>query len=309
MDFIFFGTADFGLPALQSLLDAGHTLKAVVTNPPRPAGRGLKLRKSPVNIYCEEHNIAPVLTPESLKSASLIEDLKAFNADIFVVVAFSILPEAIFSIPTQGTFNIHAALLPKFRGPAPIHRAIETGATETGVTVFRIDRGVDTGNILLQKSIEIKEGETTPELYERLSQLGGEAIAESFDLITNGQAEYATQDHSAATHAPLLKKSEAIINWNNPAQTIVNKTRAFKPFPGTSTLYNDKKLDIITANVVDDTLTGKPGEVVKADKAGIYIATGEGLLELITVKPAGKKAISARDFLNGSKIEKGIILG
>ncbi len=309
MDFVFFGTADFGLPALQSLLDAGHTLKAVVTNPPKPAGRGLKLRKSPVAIYCEEHSLAPVLTPESLKSDSFIAELKTFDAQIFVVVAFSILPESIFSIPSEGTYNIHAALLPQFRGPAPIHRAIERGATETGVTVFRIDRGIDTGNILLQKSLEIIPNETTPQLYERLSLLGGDAISDSFSLIKEGKAEYTSQNHEDATHAPLLKKSESIIDWSGSSSEISCRIRAFKPFPGTSTTFLEKKLDIIEATPVDLSNDGSAGEVIKADKEGIYISCGEGVLQLITVKPAGKKAISARDFLNGSKIEKGIILG
>lgn len=309
MDFIFFGTADFGLPALQALLDAGHTLKAVVTNPPKPAGRGLKLRKSPVDLYCEEHNLGPVLTPESIKSEEFVEELKTYSADIYVVVAFSILPESIFSIPAQGTYNIHAALLPNFRGPAPIHRAIETGATETGVTVFRIDKGVDTGNILLQKSLAIEPEETTPELYERLSKLGGDAIRESFSVIEAGEASYQTQDHSLATHAPLLKKSESTIHWEESATAIANRVRAFKPFPGTSTTFKDKKLDLIAVRPSDSALTGAPGEVVKADKEGIFIACGDGILELLTVKPEGKKAISSRDFLNGSKIEKGIVLG
>lgn len=309
MDFIFFGTADFGLPALQSLIDAGHTAKAVVTNPPKPAGRGLKLRKSPVALYCEEHNIAPVLTPESIKSESFIQQLHEIDAEVYVVVAFSILPQSVFSIPAQGTFNIHAALLPLFRGPAPIHRAIEQGATETGVTVFRIDKGVDTGTILLQKSLQISPNETTPELYERLSMLGSEAIVSAFETLSSGTAAYTAQDHSLATHAPLLKKSESTINWQEDATTISNKIRAFKPFPGTATQFNGKKLDIIEAIATTHDQKGTVGEVIQADKGGIFIACGSGVLELKKVKPAGKKAISARDFLNGSKIEKGIILG
>lgn len=308
MKFVFFGTADFGLPTLQSLIDAGHSVSAVVTNPPKPAGRGLKLRKSPVHLYCEDRDIAPVLTPDSLKDPEFLETLKEFEADIFVVVAFSILPEVLFSIPPKGTYNIHAALLPNFRGPAPIQRAIETGAKESGVTLFRIDRGVDTGNIILQKKVEIEDRETTPSLYEKLSQLGGVVIAEGFSAIENSTVTYSEQDHSVATKAPLLHKSEGEINWSESAEQIDRRIRAFQPFPGCYTELNGKRLVITAATAINDSCGQEAGTIVEC-KENLVIACGEGILDITEIKPAGKRAMPVRDFLNGSQLSEGDLLG
>lgn len=308
MRFIFLGTAEFGLPALQRLLDLGHECCGVVTNPPKPAGRGLKIRQSPVFQYCEEHSISPIFTPDSLKDENFQAELKKTDAEIFVVVAFSILPESLFSIPPKGTFNIHAALLPQFRGPAPIHRAIETGSTETGVTLFRIDRGIDTGNILVQLRCPIFPTDTTPTLYERLSVLGSDAIQQGFEILSAGTESYLSQDHEKATKAPLLKKEEGYINWNDTAANISNRIRAFVPFPGSFTNLNGYRLGIEQATVSYDHKDSVPGTIVSVSSNGITIACGKDALVATQVKPAGKRSMPVRDFINGSIIQEGTIL-
>ena len=305
MDIIFFGTADFGLPALASLVADGHRVKAVVTNPARPAGRGRKLRPTPVAKYCEEQGISPVLTPENLSDESFLDELKGFEAELFVVVAFSILPEVLFAIPPHGTYNIHAALLPLFRGPAPIQRAIETGANSTGVTLFRIDAQIDTGNIVLQKELIIGESETTPELYERLSALGGVVLSEGITYIADPQHELSAQNHSMATKAPLLKKSEGHIDWSLSALEISRKVRAFKPFPSTYAYIDKKRLGIETVEVLLEESDAEDGTVLQCGGGIVSIACGSGVLSLIEVKPEGKRKMFVADYLNGSALEEG----
>jgi methionyl-tRNA formyltransferase len=306
----FFGTADFGISTLKAILNSSHEITAIITNPPKSAGRGLHLRKSAVNIFAEENNLAPIFLPDDLSDGNFIDELKKIDADIYLVVAFSILPKAVFEIPKYGTYNIHAALLPEFRGPAPIHRAIESGAKKTGVTVFRIDGGVDTGDIVLQKECEISSDDTTPVLYEKLSVLGAKAFMEAIEKIEKGEVEYKIQDKSKATKAPLLKKEEAFIDWRKKASEIVNKVRAFKPFPGTVTTINDERIIIEKAFAKEDAGEKKAeiGEIIMLDKDGIYVQTGDGIFVITELKPAGRRAMTVQDFLNGKQIKEGIIL-
>lgn len=310
MKIAFFGTADFGLPTLKALMNSQHKITAVITNPPKPAGRGLQMRKSPVNVFAEENNLSPIFTPENLKDEKFIEELKKLDADIFLVVAFSILPKIVFEIPKFGTYNIHAALLPEFRGPAPIHRAIESGATKTGVTVFRIDSGVDTGDMVMQKECEILSDDTTPALYDKLSILGAECFLESVEKIEKNEVEYKTQDKSKATKAPLLKKEESIINWQNSALQIANKVRAFKPFPSTISNLNNEQITIVWAMpcaCFRNKNSAQLGEITEITKNEINVQTGDGILSITELKPAGKRAMSVRDFLNGKQIKVGDI--
>jgi len=308
MRFVFLGTAEFGLPAFQRLIDAGHHCCGVVTNPPKPAGRGLKLRQSPVHEFCEQQGIGPVFTPESLTETTFLESLRLLNADIFVVIAFSILPESLFSIPPKGTFNIHAALLPQFRGPAPIHRAIETGAQETGVTLFRIDRGVDTGTILVQLPCPILPEDTTPTLYEKLSLLGADAVEQGFALLEKGSEVYLAQDHSLATKAPLLKKDEGRIRWSESATSLFSRIRAFIPFPGSFTELDGKRIGVEWGTVKSIASDAIPGTIVAVSNAGIEVACGTDIFIITQVKPAGKRAMPVRDFINGTTVQEGTIL-
>ena len=305
MKTVFFGTADFGIPALQALIDDNHEVVAVVTNPPRPAGRGRKLRQTPIATYCQKEGIAPVLTPEDLTQDEFLATLRSLNADLFIVVAFSILPPQLFTIPPLGTYNIHAALLPAFRGPAPIQRAIEAGARTTGVTLFRIDAQVDTGSIVHQQSLTIGENETTPELYERLSNLGGIVLREGITYISDPDYELTAQDHSLATKAPLLHKSEGHINWHDTATIIARRVRAFKPFPGTFTYFGEKRLGVEKAEVVSIDSSQEPGVIVQCSGGKLIIACGQDALSLLEVKPEGKRNMSVADYLNGSALVEG----
>ncbi|ERP30851.1 methionyl-tRNA formyltransferase [Chitinivibrio alkaliphilus ACht1] len=258
--------------------------------------------------HCRQnHPNLVVETPNDLRDPSCIERIQRYGADVFVVVAFSLLPEEIFSIPPKGTFNIHGSLLPAYRGPAPIHRAIAAGETETGVTVFRIDHGVDTGAILLQRTEPIFPDDTTPTLYHRLSLLGGEAIVDAFGLLENNEDTYVAQDERRASRAPLLRKSEERIDWSEDARVIERKIRAFIPFPGSATLYNGQKLTLTRAQV-EPGIDGAPGEVVRRTKKELIVACGVDGLKIERLKPQGRKEMPIDAYLNGSSLKEGCML-
>lgn len=308
MKIVFMGSAEFGIPALEQIMK-NHTVAAIVSTPAKPRGRGLKLFDSPVTEFARDHNLKPVLTPGKLKDSAFIEQLKSFDADLFVVVAYRILPREVFSIPALGTVNIHASLLPRFRGAAPIQRAIEAGEKETGVTVFRIDEGIDTGEILAQKSIPIDSQETTPSLYEKLSRMGAELIGDTLRKLEQGEIRPLEQNTQQATKAPKLQREEAHIEWALSARCIYNKIRAFKPFPKTYTLLGNSRLGIEWAIPVDeDCSPGNPGTICSINKDSFDVQCGEGLLRILEVKPEGRKAMEVRAFLLGTKLDKGTVL-
>lgn len=305
MRVVFLGTADFGLPALD-LLYRKHTLTAVVTTPQRQSGRGLKFVDSPVARHTRGMHDVPVFTPEHLADPAFIAALRALEAECFVVVAYRLLPRTVFSLPPLGTINIHASLLPAYRGPAPIQRAIEAGETRTGVTVFRIDEGIDTGEILQQTVTDIGACETTPELYIRLSGAGAEALDVSLDALEKGTSVPRLQDGGNACRAPKLKKDESIINWSLSAEKIFNKIRAFKPFPGTTTLTGAGRLGIEWAYPVAGSENGAScGSVVAVNSDSFDVQTGGGLLRVCTVKPEGRRSMPAGDYLRGTTLTKG----
>jgi methionyl-tRNA formyltransferase len=304
MNIVFFGSADFGVPALKRLMQT-HTVRAIVTTPPRPQGRGLKLGESPIAVFARQQGFAPVLTPDRIDDTDFHRTLMAFGADVFVVVAFRILPKALFSIPQSGTINIHASLLPKYRGPAPIQRAIEAGEKESGVTIFRIDEGVDTGNILLQKRVSIGDNETTPELYARLSELGAIALSEALEGIATGSLCPLPQDAAQASRAPKLTKEEARIDWRQPAVHIADKIRAFKPFPGTYTVLEGKRLGIEQAGFETAESPHEAGTVVAVEGSFFDVRCLPGVLRIFAVKPEGRRAMNVHDFLLGTTLAEG----
>ena len=308
MRVVFMGTADFGIPVLKKLLDETFDVAGIVTMPPRPRGRGLKQEDSPIAVYANRSGLAPVLTPENLKDEGFISALSTLHADIFIVVAYRILPFEVFSIPPFGTVNIHASLLPKYRGPAPIQRAIEHGETETGVTLFQIDKGIDTGRIILQKKLSIGSHETAPQLYERLGSLGAEACIEACTMLQRGTVTCNAQNEANATSAPKLIKEEALIDWTLPASAIFNKIRAFKPFPGTWTLLNGKRLGIEWAEPSDSTSALVPGTIREVSNEWFEVQCRDSSLRILQVKPEAKKIMDVKAFLNGTKIEKGMKL-
>ncbi|MFP4416629.1 MAG: methionyl-tRNA formyltransferase [Chitinispirillaceae bacterium] len=308
MNIVFMGSADFGIPALQSIKDSDHTVVGVVSTPAKPQGRGRRLQESPVTRYARQQKLGPIYTPDRLKNPEFISTMQGLNADIYVVVAFRILPFELFSIPPCGTVNIHASLLPRYRGPAPIQRAIEAGERTTGVTIFQIDAGVDTGKIILQRSTDIGQDETTPELYQKLSTLGAEGILEALECIQNHTCMPVEQDSSGATRAPKLSKDEAVIDWAMPARLIYNRIRAFKPFPGTVTRINGRRLGIEWASVSHKQYEDVPGTLVQIEPDSFTVACGEGSLKILQVKPEGKKTMDVGAFLRGNAMEKGLVL-
>ena len=306
MNIVFMGSAEFGIPALEKLCGSGHKIVGIVSTPSRQKGRGLMHDDSPIVHYAQKKNLRwPILLPEVLKSEEFIYTLKKLEADVFVVVAFRILPEAVFKLPRLGTVNIHASLLPKYRGPAPIQRAIAAGEKETGITIFRIDEGIDTGNVILRRSVFIGGEETTPRLYDRLARLGAENLIEALSILEKGAA-LSEQDTSQASGAPKLTKAEGKINWDRPARELFNMVRAFKPFPGAYAFLNGSRLNIEWALPLDVSGSDVPGAICYVSADGFDVQCLNSRLRIIDVKPQGKKAMSAKAFMLGRKITTGM---
>ncbi len=310
MKIVFMGTPEPAKKILQALIDAKKEVVLVVTQPDRPKGRGLKLAKSPVKELAENSNI-PVDTPEKVKGKTFIEELKTYEPDIIVIAAYGkILPKEILDIPKQGCINVHASLLPKYRGAAPIQWALLNGEKETGVTIFKLKETLDTGDIILQKSLKIKDEDNAETLSDKLFQLGGKAVVEALELIESGRAKYAPQDDSKATYAESLRKESGIIEWHKSAKEIHNRIRAMYPWPGAYTYYNGKMLKILSSEVKSkDGKHADPGMVVEVIKGeGFVAAAGQGTILIKEVQPEGKKRMGAFDFCIGYKISKGVVL-
>ncbi|MBD3671334.1 MAG: methionyl-tRNA formyltransferase [Gammaproteobacteria bacterium] len=299
MKLIFAGTPEFAATALQSILDSRHEVCAVYTQPDRPAGRGRKLKASPVKELALTHDI-PVQQPASLKHEAELQTLRDYGADLMVVVAYGLLlPQAVLDIPRLGCINIHASLLPRWRGAAPIQRAIEAGDKETGVTIMQMDAGLDTGDMLLTLTTPINSDDTAESLHDRLARLGAEAVVEALDKIEAGELTGKKQDDNKANYARKLDKAEAVIDWSRPAVELDRLVRAFNPWPVAQTTLAGQVLRIWRAAPMDTSTDAAPGSVIAASKAGIDVATGEGILRLIQVQQAGSKALDAAAFLNG----------
>jgi methionyl-tRNA formyltransferase len=304
---VFLGTTSFGIPTLDALARAGNEIKGIISTPGREKGRGLKTIDSDIVIHAQKMGYGPILTPEALTSPGVAQELKNLEADLFVVVAFRILPKEIFSIPSFGTYNIHASLLPRYRGPAPIQRAIAAGESETGITVFRIDQGIDTGNVLLQKKVAIGDSETSPQLSERLSQLSALGIVEAVSCIQSNTVALTKQDPSQASRAPKLVKSEGKIVWDLPARAIYNMVRAFTPFPATYTFYDNARLNVEWAVPLDTGDAGEaPGTILAVTKEGFDVQCENSVLRVLRVKPEGKKRMTGREYANGRNLGKGM---
>jgi methionyl-tRNA formyltransferase len=304
------GTPEFALPSLELLLKSKHQIVGVVTQPDKPKGRGLQFSPSPVKEFVERHNLK-VLTPEDLKSEEFYQALSELKPDLIAVVAFRILPERIFSLPPFGTINLHASLLPKYRGAAPINWAIIKGEKKTGVTTFFIQRKVDTGNIVLQKEVEISPEETCGELSLKLSQVGADILLKTIDLIERGEVKTHFQDDSEATLAPKITDELCKIDWSKSAAEINNLIRGLSPQPGAFTLFRGKLLKIYKTEIVperDD--LSEPGKVISVDKStGILVQTGRGILKLKELQLEGKKRITGDEFLRGYRVKAGENLG
>ncbi len=296
MKIIFWGTPDFAVPSLKILFENNHQILAVVTALDKERGRGRKLSFTPIKNFAIQNNI-PVLQPEKFKSEDFIATLKTFDGDLYVVVAFKILPREIFAIPKHGSFNLHASLLPKYRGAAPIQWALIKGETETGVTTFALEEKVDTGNIYLQKKIPIFPEDNFGTLHDKLSLFGAEVVLETVNIIKNGTAKLQRQSDELATPAPKITKEMMQIDWNKSAEEIHNLVRAFSPYPGAIFIHNDKLVKIFRTNI-DTNKKLVPGKFSEI-KDQLFVGCGNGVIEILEIQFEGRKKMTAAEFLRG----------
>lgn len=330
MKIVFMGTPDFAKGVLESLYESGrHKLTAVVTQPDKPKGRSDKLIACPVKEYAASKGI-PVLQPVRIRNEEEIERLREYEADIFIVAAFGqILPKEILEMPKYGCINVHASLLPKYRGAAPIQWVIADGEKITGVTIMQMNEGLDTGDIITQKEVAISEDETGESLFDKLMLEGAGLLLDTLDMIESGTAVRIPQDDSKSTYAKMIKKEMGLIDFSKSAKSIECLVRAFTPWPGGFTYYNGKIMKVKKCKAVDDkitcdsitcdTKTGEninadlgsfgPGEIVKVNSDAIYVACKDSILEITGIQPEGKKAMSVHDFLLGNALKPGERLG
>jgi len=301
MDIVFMGSPEFAIPSLESIHQSDkHNVKAVVSNVDKRRGRGSKTSPTPVKAKALELEL-PVIEVEDLHSPGFAEKLRALEADLFVVVAFRILPVSVLEIPKIGSVNLHASLLPKYRGAAPIHWAIMKGERETGCTIFFLDEKVDTGNILLQESTQIGENETTGELYGRLRDMGSELILEALDLIESGKYELKAQDDDQASPAPKLFKDDCYVNFEQSAQEVHNKIRGLSPFPTAWASLNGDKFNMYASEMGPD-LTLKPGQLTGHEDK-LLVGCGTGTVILKEVQLPGTKRMTGQEFIHGHSAE------
>jgi methionyl-tRNA formyltransferase len=305
MRVVFLGTPSFAVPTLEALVAAGHEVVRVITQPDRPSGRGQQLTASPVKEAALRLGL-PVYQPERIRRPEAVQHLAALAPDAMVVVGYGqIVPQSVIDIPPHGIINVHASLLPKYRGAGPVQWAIAHGETRTGVTTMRIDAGLDTGDMLLKAETDIGPEETAVELGARLAAMGAALLVETLERIASIVPQ--KQDQAQATYAPLLKKEDGLIDWRQPAQAIHNRVRGFQPWPGAYTRFRGRQLHIWKSRVAE----GRPGEPGEAGQLLLHplrAACAEGTLELIEVQLEGRKRIAAEAFVNGQRIAAGDIL-
>lgn len=304
----FLGTPDFGVQSLNSLIVNNHDVLAVITQPDRPAGRGKRLQPSPVKQHAQKNGV-PVLQFERVRSPEALAAVRELAPDVCVTAAFGqILSEEFLRIPPLGVINVHGSLLPMYRGPAPIQWAVINGEKRTGITTMYTDAGVDTGDILLQRALDIGKEETSGELFIRMAELGADVLIESLTLLEEGRAPRNPQDHSRATHFPMIKKEMAEVDWTRDAQTIRNLVRGTHPWPLAYTSYGETILKLHRVRLAKN--SGRPGEILIAHpKNGLFVAAGQGAIEILELQAPGSKRMDACDYLRGHAMREGGLLG
>ena len=307
MKIIFMGTPDFAVPSLKGLIKAGHQVVLAVTQPDKPKGRGKAMQFSPVKETALEYGI-PVYQPKRIREPECVEYLKKQNPDVIVVVAFGqILPEEILKMPAFGCINVHGSLLPKYRGAAPVQWAVINGDAETGVTTMYMDKGLDTGDIILEKTVPIEKKETGGSLFDKLKEEGAELLIETLSRIEQGTAPRKKQE-GPSCYAKMLDKSIGKIDWQKSAVEIERLIRGLNPWPSAYTKIKDKTLKIWDGDCVEENLSSVPGQIVQVTKEDFAVQTGHGLLKIKEVQLEGKKRMRADSFLRGFSLEKGDIL-
>ncbi|MEK9627956.1 MAG: methionyl-tRNA formyltransferase [Nitrospinota bacterium] len=309
MKIVFMGTPEFALPTLKKIHSSPHSILSVVTQPDRPKGRGQKQVASPVKSFAVENDL-PVLQPATVNTEEFIESILKDRPDYIVVVAFGqILSEKFLKVPKQFCINLHSSLLPKYRGAAPINRAILNGDTVSGVTTMIMDKGMDTGDILLMHEVPIEPNDDAKSLHDKLAEDGAELVLETLSRLEKNDLMPTPQNDDRATYAAKLKKEESLIDWESDALDITNKIRGLTPWPGTHTLYNGKRLGILKGEMISGDSSDQPGHVARITDSGIEVAAGKGRIKITEVKPEGKKSMPVKSFISGYKINPGDKLG
>lgn len=311
LEIVFFGTPDFAVPALAALVEAGYRPARVVSQPSRPAGRGKRVEDPPVAVWAREHGLE-LRQPEKVSEPGFMAEMKALAPDLAVVVAFGqIFRRELLELPRHGCFNLHASLLPKYRGAAPIQAAIAAGETRTGVSTMKMDAGMDTGPVLAAAEVEVGRDETAAELAPRLAQRGAELMVETIRRLERGELEARPQDDALATYAPRLEKADAVVDWRLEARRIYDRLRAFDPWPGLVSKIRGEPLKILGAAVLDEGggapgAEAEPGTVLGLVDGRLAVACGRGtMLGLVRVQRPGRKAVAAADFYNGRRLRPG----
>ncbi len=309
MRLVFLGTPSFAVPTLERVLEAGHEVLAVYTQPDRPKGRGRELAASPVKEFALGRGLV-VRQPERIRRPEVVEELAAVSPEVMVVVGYGqIIPKSIIDIPSFGIVNVHASLLPKYRGAAPVQWAIARGESVSGVTTMRIDPGLDTGDILLSREMPIEPDETAAELGSRLAVAGAALLVQTLEGIRSGTVSPRPQDHTLATYAPILRKEDGLIDWNLTAREVYNRVRGFSPWPGAYTRFRGAHLQVWKARPADGSPSGGPGALA-SEQGRLLVTCGQGtLLELLEVQLEGRRRVSAREFVNGQHFGQVEILG
>ncbi len=300
------GSPEFALPSFQAITKSHHKIIGVVTQPDRPKGRGQILQPTSIKKVAQENQISPIFQPQKLLDYTFIDDLKSLTPDLFVVVAFRILPEEVFSIPPKGTINLHPSLLPKYRGAAPIHWTIINGEKETGATIIQITRKIDSGGIILQKKMPIYDDDTAGSLHDRLSSFGADLLIEAINAIDQGDIFIRKQDDNLATPAPKIDKDTCHISFKQSADKVKNWIHGLSPFPTAYAILNNKNINLFKAKVVDiNPIIQEPGRIINIDNGKIHVACQPGVISILELQREGRKRLSSSEFLRGYRLKIG----